>query len=262
MPPQLTNCRRGLSLLETIIAFGVLVAGFAVFFRLYHSALTYSSSGERKTLAANVAQRQLVKLRGWAFQNSGGGRNFDDWTSYTDVTFPDEEHPEYQVRIQSAFVDGVSPNSQLIVGPLGFEKKSLESTFRKVQITVSWSQGDLEVVSLIADPTRRLRELNPVEITGPGGTVARDESVALSLKVYDTDDREIPDIMARWYVKPINGVGKVSSPIEGGTATFVNVSEKMDGTSQYTGGQCRVTARIVYRGQEAWGESDILDLSP
>jgi hypothetical protein len=251
-----------LSLLETIMALGLLVAGFTVFFRLYHSALTYSTAGERKTLAANIAQRQLIKLRGWAVQPAAGGRNFDDWTAYTDVSFPDEEYPDYQVRIQSAFAAAVSPNSELIVGPAGFEKKSLDATFRKVQITVSWSQGTLEVVSLIGDPTRRLRAVNPVVITGPAGTVARDAKVDLSLKVFDTNDREIPDLMARWYVKPINGVGQVGSPIEGGTATFVNVSEKMDGSPQYTGGQCRVTARVVYRGEEAWGESDILDLAP
>jgi Tfp pilus assembly protein PilV len=255
---------RGLSLLETIIAFGVLVAGFAVFFRLYHSALTYSSAGTRKTFAASVAQRQLVKLRAWASEPVTGGRNFDNWGPFTNVTFSDPEHPDYQVHIQSAFVDAVSPNFSLITGPTGFEKKTMEATFRKVQITVSWPpQGEFELVSLIADPTRQLRETDPVVITGPSGAIARDTPTTMTLKAYDTDNREIPDLMARWYVKPIDGVGQIdanTSPIEGGSATFINASEKMDGTTQHTGGTCRVTARVVYRGQEAWGESGLLDL--
>jgi type II secretory pathway pseudopilin PulG len=273
MAPRSTQRQRVLafSLLETVIALGVLVSGFAVFFRLYHVALNYAGGAHRKAVAANVAQRQLVNLRGWAAQpKAGGGYNFDDWTTTpTDVSLDDEDHPEYRVRIQTAFTTGVSPNSRLVVGPVGFEQKSLEATFRKVQITVTWARESLEIVSLVADPTRRLRPVGtpspsskPVEITGPSGVVARDAPVNLSLKVFDSDGREIPDVMAKWYVKPINGVGQVSNPIEGATATFVNVSEKMDGTPQYTGGQCRVTARVVYRGEEAWGESEILDLAP
>lgn len=253
----------GMSMLETIIALGLLVSAFAVFFRLYHVALGYAAAGERRMQAASVAQRQLVKLRGWALEANGTGTNFDDWSAYTDTSFNDEEHPAYKVRIQSAFVTSVSPNSSLLAGPLGFDKKSLESSTRKVQITVSWDSESLLVASLIASPPRQLRRINPVEISGwSGGSVARDQSIPLTVKVYDSNDVQIPDVMARWYVKPINGVGKVDSPLEGDSATFINVSEKMDGTPQHTGGQCRVRARVVYRGREVWGESDIMDLAP
>jgi type II secretory pathway pseudopilin PulG len=249
--------RAGFSLLETLIAFAVLIGAFTVFFRLYHSALNYSSRTEREVIAANVAQRQLVKLRGWSSAPSGGGLGFDDWSKYADVTFDDEEYPEYKVRIRSAFTPVISPSSELIDG---VDQKTFESTFRKVQITVSWLQGSFEIVSLVADPTRQLRDVDPVLVDGVAGTVPMDGTVPFTIKVFDTSGREIPDMMVHWYVKPIDGTGQISSDVEGTTATFVNVSEKMDKTPQYTGGSCRVTARVSYRGQEVWGESGVLVL--
>ncbi len=252
-----TRSEAAFSLLETLIAFAVLIGAFAVFFQLYHSALNYSSRTQREVIAANVAQRQLVKLRGWTSLPQGSGLGFDDWSAYKDVKFDDEEFPEYKVRIRSNFTPVISPSSLLVDGG---NQKTLESTYRKVQITVSWTQGSFEIVALVADPTRQLRDVDPVVVEGPAGTVPKDGTMPFTVKVYDTMGREIPDIMAHWYVSPIDGTGKISSDVEGTTATFVNISEKMNKTVQYTGGRCRVTARVNYRGQEVWGESDILVL--
>ncbi len=251
--------RRAYSLIETIIAFGVLVGAFAVFFSLYYAALSYSGKTDREVIAATVAQRQLTKLRGWASEPVGTNRGFDDWSQFTDVSFTDEDYPDFQVRIQSAFETVTSPTSSLIDGP---DPRVMSGTFRKVQVTVSWTDDSLTMMSLIGDPSRRLRAAQPIEMLGSGGTVARDAEVAFSLKVFDTDGREIPDVMARWYVKAITGAGSITSNAVGSTATFKNVSEKFDGTPQYTGGECRVTARVVYGGQEAWAESDLLVLDP
>ena len=254
-----SKVHRGFSILETIIAFGILISAFTVFFRLYISALNYSGQADRKLTAANVAQRQLVKLRAWSALPVSGGRGFDDWSSFTDTTFPDEEYPNYQVRIQSASLPVVSPASELATG---VNIKTLNGSYRKVQITVSWPEGSVQCVSLVADPTRQLRTTDPVVVNGPGGTIARDATRNFTVSVFDNDNQAIPDPMVTWYVQPIDGTGSISQDIEGMTATFTNVSEQMNGTPQYTGGSCRVVARVSYRGQEVWGQSGILVLAP
>lgn len=38
----------------------------------YHVAINYSGKTDKKIVAANVARRQLVKLRGWAADPAGG----------------------------------------------------------------------------------------------------------------------------------------------------------------------------------------------
>lgn len=244
------------------MAFGVLVLAFALFFQLYVTALSYSGKSARSVVAANIAQRQMTKLRGWSAEPSGPGRGFDDWTSNTDITFADEEYPDYQVRLRSADEPLISPSSSLVAGAA--DLRQFTSTFRKVQITVSWSGDSLELVSYVADPTRQLRNANPVVVgvTAGSTTVARDGTVDFQLQVFDSDGRQIPDVMAKWYVKAITGSGTITGSATGSSAQFVNVSEAMDKTTTYTGGQCRVVARVVYRGQEAWGESDLLELAP
>ena len=251
---------QGFSLLETIIAFAVLISAFTVFFRLYHAALGYSGRTDQQIVAVNVAQRQIVKLRAWAATDTGSSYNFDDWSSFTDVTFPDEEHPEYEVRIQSEFIDAFSPGSALSVT---IDKKTLRRTHRKVQISVTWPRGSFETVTLLADPTRRLRSNDPVIIDGDSATtIARDGTLNLSFKVFDTNGTEIPDVMGEWFVQPISGTGSITSNLDGSAAIFTHATEQSDGTTQYASGDCRVRVRIVYRGVEAWGESEVLVLAP
>lgn len=248
------------SLIETLIAFFILISAFAVFFRLYHGALDSSQRTERRIRAANVAQRQMAKLRAWSAEKSAGAYGFDDWSTWVDTTFPDEEYPEYQVRIQTAFVPLTTPCTQLLTGatPLTMQRST-----RKVQMTVSWDGGDLTLGTLICDPTRQLRDTDPVEVDADTpGPVARDGLVNLEARVFDSDGREIPDIISRWYVRPITGSGLMVGEGKGATAVFINASERFDGSLTYTGGTCAVVAEARYRGEEARGETPPLALLP
>ena len=226
-----------------------------MFFRLFHAALSYSTLIERKVLAGNVAERQLARLRGWAATPVEGGFQFDDWSSKTNISFADEEHPEYTVTLTSEAASLPSPCTGLPKTP-PFE---MAGSARRVQVDVAW-RGELQtrLVSLIADPTRRFRATDPLEMSGSTGPLGRDETMTLSVRAFDQDGREIPDLVYRWYVQPESGNGTLLSSV-GPTATFRN-SYGLD-QNLYTGGSCRVRVLAVYRGETAWATSASIPLN-
>jgi Tfp pilus assembly protein PilV len=248
--------RAGLSMLETVIALVMLTASFLVFFRLFHAALTYSTAIEQRVLASNIAERQMAKLRGWSHSPVGAGYGFDDWSGNLNRSFPDEEHPEFTVTITSETAPLISPNSLL-----QSDQNLLQRSAQKVQVRVASPRVSTTLVSLVADPTRRLRSTNPLDVEVVGGVtrLSRDETCELKVTAYDRDDREIPDLVYRWFLEPLSGNATILDA-EGPTTKVRNVY----GLDQniYTGGACRVRVLAVYRGESAWAVSDTIDLDP
>lgn len=253
--------RRGLTILETVIAVFVLTAAVLVVTALFPAGLRHLRKAEAAHMAACIAENRLEQVRAWSNTPQGSGYGFDDFSAYDGMAASDPDHPEYQVAVHAIDQSLYSPSSQFeetAVGP----KREFTGTFKKVQVTVRWEGESLTTVTYLADPTRRLRTATPVEIvpTSPiPNPLPQGDSVTFEANGYDQDGRRIPDLRFRWYIVPITGNGTIDPSRDGLSAVFTN-SVTIGSTVKYTGGACQVAARATYRGETRSAVSEVIQL--
>ena len=115
----------------------------------------------------------------------------------------------------------------------------------------------LTLPSLVHEPFRGWSPTRPIRIEPSSAQLAKDATQIFRFTAYDEDDQPIPDLFCSWNVMPIDGVAMVDSQSrDGSSATIMNHARRRNGKFFHTGGSCRVTARIVYHGQERLGQSD------
>ena len=258
--------RRGFSLIELVVSLAILSVCFFLILPMMHYSMQYAKQVEASNLAATIAQAKLQEIRAWAAQASGTGFRFDDFSLFPGSAKPDPDHPEFTVEVRTAAMALVSPNSHFESLYPATERRTMTRSTRKVQVDVRWrsfgTPAQLTLVSLISSPTRRFREVEPVKVFGsPPNMLAKDGTIDFTVKGYDTQDQEIPDLFFSWGVYPITGTGAIESASrDGRSATFKNISRRARGTVFYTGGACKTEARATYRGEERWGLSQVINL--
>ncbi|MCA9796677.1 MAG: hypothetical protein KC910_32935, partial [Candidatus Eremiobacteraeota bacterium] len=215
--------KRGLALLETIIAIFLLTAGFIVIAALYHTALRHSRVVEEKHIAVLVAERKLEEIRSWSRQTHGTGgtdRFSDDasWATYDGVTTTDPDYPNYSITVSATRHQLFAPSSQfesvrfsaqddetLVDPPLPTDPiKSFDGSTRRIEITVNWGPSvtqQMSLVSLIGDPVRRIvpdpSSMNLVMLpanTSIAAGATRDFQVTLS----DSTGQPVEDASFTW----------------------------------------------------------------
>ncbi|MEW6277204.1 MAG: hypothetical protein AB1758_01175 [Candidatus Eremiobacterota bacterium] len=243
----------------------LLVSAFFVLINLFHTGLRHFTRVEQQTVAVMLAERKMEEVRAWARGN--GGRNFDDWTAYTDVSQPSPEYSGFRVAVRSA-------PATLKSSVPGFEdpypagdQRVMPSSARKVEVT-TWWDGDrksVRLVSLVADPLREWHPARPIEVTPvspPPDPLPRDAEVEFRARGYDAAGRAIPDLFFAWYVRPVSGNGTLTQSRDGSTARFRNVVVLPYRPPIYTGQSVMIQARAVYGGVERVGEWGPLPLQP
>jgi Tfp pilus assembly protein PilV len=273
---RLTRRTEGFTLVETLVSMTVLIIAFLLVFNLFHASLRYGSDIEKQVFASVIATKKIEDIRKWSSTRAAGRYNFNsDWSAYSGVTGADHENPEYRVAVEVRDVSLESPSSALETAHAASDRRRLTSSAKKVRVTVSWEARNatktLSVVSFVKEPIRSLRASNPVVVTPLSvipATVPRDGVVDFAADAYDTDDLVIDDVKFAWYVDPADGNGSVTPSHDGRTGVFANYVEVPNpspppaATRLYTGGACRVKARIVYAGVEQWGTSSPINLAP
>jgi len=261
MVPGAVN-RAGLSLVEVVIALGLLVTGVLFLLPMMQYALRYSQEVEKSKLAAQLAEAELEQLRSWAARPSASGFQFDQLDSYPSGATPNPERPDFLVSVAVAPIALYSPNSLLEGVCPADNRRQLHNSARKVRVTVTWPsfgrRAELRVASLIAAPTRRFRAHQPIEVIGvvPGPPLAKNATLDFQVRAFDEHDREIDDLFYTWSVERISGGGRLSFQTrDGRRATFQNRSRTALGGVYYTGGNCRVKAIARFRGEEQCGYS-------
>ncbi len=259
--------RRGLSLVEVVIALGLLVTGVLFLLPMMQYALRYSQEVEKSKLAAQLAEAELERLRSWAARPTAAGFQFDELDSYPSATSANPERPDFLVSVAVAPITLYSPNSLLEGVCPSDNRRMLQNSARKVRVTVSWPsfgrRAQLHIASLIAAPTRRFRAHQPIEVVGvvPGPPLAKNATLDFQVRAFDENNREIDDLFYDWSVERTSGGGTISFlSRDGRRATFQNRSRTALGGAYYTGGNCRVKAIARYRGEEKCGYSSPIAL--
>lgn len=246
----------GFSLVESVAAAFILLMAIMLTFQLFHSGMQYFRWVEEKSLALNVADQRLAKVRNWA-------RNQNNWSGLPNG--PDPEHPEYSLSVNLTDQTVASPCLEL---DSNFsQRREMTKTCKLVTVKVAWSRGSVELYSLVADRSNRgWNTSNAVKIQGTiPAIVTGSTSLSLSAKATDASNNDLEDVFFTWYVEPVGTTGAlatISPARDGRTATFVNLTRRANGSTAPSTGQCRIALRAVYYGVEKWGYSPTINLTP
>jgi len=257
--------RKGLSLAETVVASFLLLIGFLVVARLFHTSLRYQEWIDSVNLATVVGEETLESVRAWAQQPA----NFLTLeTTYNPQVL---QRDGMQVEIQAGpAVTMASPSNEMEQAfPLN-QRRLMKKSFKPVQVTVVWQRDRIVLHSLLGDPPHEPRVGNPVTVNIAGTNPrAKDSRSLMSASLYDTSNNEIPDVFFHWSQEPIDGRGALENIYRDGTGgEFVHKMMKPDGTYGYAppvGGlpaRCQIGCGVLYRGREITQLSNVVELAP
>lgn len=262
------RARRGITLVETLVAIFVLTLAVAFVGNLLHAGLRHQARSERKILAVQLGRKKLCLLRAWArTPTTGSYYNFDQavaaWVAQ--VGNGDPEYPGLVVNATVVDQTLYSPCTTMEAPyvPLG-NARSMTSSAKKVKISVA-DDGDpvwtLDLVTLVADPTRNLASSDAVRLTptsaipptlSPAGNdlnnPAGGSTVEMKAEALYPDGRPVPDLFFDWYIVPLGGTGTLVQARDGRTCRFINgVSTGIANVT--TEGKSVVAVHGSYRGE-------------
>jgi hypothetical protein len=277
---KLPRQQTGLTLAEAIIAMFVLLAGFAVVVRLFHTGIRYQTMVDDQSTAVMLAEREMERVRGWSrkvHSSPGSTQAFANWTGCPGTTaYVDPDFPGHSIRVQHATETILSPCSLFeTIQPAG-ERRAIRESVRRVTVRVSWGSREHFLVSLVALPTGK-PQLDPVtpEVQLLGSSnLARGERRTVNPSATNSDGRDLPDLFYNFSVQPVagdagGGNGAVDGPRDGREAVVRNCIYDVTPVSSggplitgYGGGRCVVKAIGRYRGRRVQGVSDAIDMQP
>ncbi len=247
--------RRGLSLVETVVASFVLIAGFLLMTRLFHAALQYTSQIDSLQMAVLLAEKRMEEIRCWSWQTHAATA-FSDWSGVPNAA-TDADYPGYTLAVTTSPYTLSSPCSQFEALYPG-EERQMTGSARVVTITVTWGARTHRLTSLVAAPPPVLARV--VVTPTAGQSVARDGTVSLTARGEDTANRPIPDMMFSWYIDR-GGIGSFIDPQRrDGTQMTFQHRVVLDGVVGYGSGQCQVVAHGRCGPVQIDGRTGFLDL--
>lgn len=244
--------RRGLGLIETVVAIFVLIAAMMILFGLFHRSLGLVNRIERRQLAATIAQRKLEEIKAWS-RRRAGAYNFDDWSLYAGASGPDPLNPGFVTTVE--VVDHPIYSASTSFESIESEPKNLDESTKKVKVTVSYEGGTLSLVTLICDPPREVKTPGPiaVSVVGPNTSpLPPGATISFTAELLDANGAPIRDVFFAWELDSSNGDGQWWSNRAGSLATFKNETSGDTGP-EYLGGSIRMVAICLYRGTEYVG---------
>ncbi len=257
--------RFGFSIAETVVASFMLLLGFLVVARLFHSSLQYQVWVDSVNLATTTGEATLNSVRAWAQQPA----NFQNLESvYNPQTF---QADGLQITIRAGTSISIySPCSEFEQNSPLTDRRALNSSHKPVEVTVTWSRDSIKLNSLIGDPPRQLRAATPLAVSVPNGAVIpKNASIPITANLYDVGNNVVPDIFFSWAVEPISGRGTLQGlSRDGRSGQFIHKLVKPDGNPGFSPGvgaspsQCLVSATGVYRGAEVNQPSLPVSLEP
>ena len=213
--------RRGLSLVETLIALFIITFAVLEMAALFHSALEGSKRAAKISLASTIASRRMSEILYWA-DDSG---HFANWVSIDGAQGPDSQFPDFLVRSDSEFVTQYSPCSLTELRfPVG-QQRVLSSSLRKVRVRVTWGpfgpRDRTDLISMVGAPAPALAQvaLNgsiPVPVRPLGKTVP------LTARGLDPDGTTIPDLFFSWNLSPGSGNAELVNGRDGQSTQLKN----------------------------------------
>lgn len=250
---------------EAIVAMFVLLGGFTVLFRLFHTAVHYSNIVDSRQNKVRIALNKLEEVRAWSLSNHEpvGNVPFDTaWPYWHDLQGADDENPEIRWKVQVLAHDLYSPCTTFdSVNPPNQRRRMARSC---KQVVVKVNDGDPEggglgmahqpvvLTTLIGQPSVDPDTVGnlQLDVVGAGATLAPDGVAGPYTASLRTAGKEILDVFFQW-----STLGNAAATVERtgpGTTGEVRVIHKIKvpaGTDVYSvPGSCQAVASCRYRG--------------
>lgn len=267
----------GLTLAEAIIAVFVLLAGFVVMTRLFHTGLRYQTIVDNQGIAVMLAERQMERIRGWSrrvHKCPGGAQAFTNWSGCPGDGAPssDPDFPGHIVEVEHEAHRLPTPCSLFEALYAASQQRVLEHSVRRVKITVRWGSQRHVLVSLVSMPTG-IPDTTTLTLGAGPTTLPPDGQRTLVMDTRNADGRPLLDLTYRYAIVASNGnegggFGTTGGPRDGRTGVIRNCIYGLNpstGDVEITGygaGKCRVVGIGRYRGIEVRGESAEIEMRP
>lgn len=241
---------RGLSLIEVIAASYLMLSCLVVFGSLLLTSTRYGHLHQGSSQALDIAERHLEEVRRQARSAESGRYGFDTLASQT--ARPDDHAPAYQVSHRIEDWTTYSPCNSMEQVQDPSTRRLLSSSLKRVEISVTWSGGEYELVSLIGDPRRELQASDAVEVSsiGPLPTSLRpDETVDFQARLLDRYGHPVPDAFFVWNPSPLAVPVEVLPAREGRRCTLRNRMKLGPEPASYPGGRASVMVEGYYSGR-------------
>lgn len=240
----------GTTLIETVIAFFIIVGGVGVVTGLYASTFQTQGNDVEVSVLVNLAESRMGELRAAAAEITA----FRNLSSESGTVNP-AAHPSFQVE--------TAVDTAVVGYPCtGLQTLPYNDSYRRAVVRVTAPSGrQLELTSLIGCPVTTVDRL---EVTRTSGTdpLARDGQADYVADLIDSTGSSIPDVQFRFYVAFGTGNGNLVEQPDGRTVQFFNHIINPFGANLYTGGSVGMIGRSFYGGQEYRGVSSLLNLAP
>ena len=250
--------RRGLSLIETLIALFIITFAVLEMAALFHSALEGSKRASQVSLASTIASKRMAEVIYWA----GDGNNFSNWTSIDGAEGPDTQFPDFLVRSDSEMSTQYSPCSLTeLQFPLG-QQRLLSSSLRKVRVRVTWApsgpRDKIELFSLVGAPAPILDQIKINEtIPSPVGSFGT--SLPLTAEGLDPLGRPIADLFFAWTLSPGTGNAELTEGRDGRSSQLRNqVYNPVTSAYEVAPGSAKLRLGCSLRGVKKSLRKDIL----
>lgn len=248
--------RRGISMVETVLAFAILTAGFAMFARLFAYGLKGMARADEQVRAVAMAEKEVARLQG-----IGQTGDFVTLLAQDGRTLS-ESGLDLSVEVVNRDLYSPSSSWESPFAATG-EARVLNPTTVLSVVRVRGPTADVTLPTVISDPRRSLRSSPaPLELVGSiPALLPRDGTINFEAHLYAANGNELP-VTFGWYVVPVTGTGTVQPHRNGLTATFVNRTYDGAGNAVYTGGTCEFRVKAKYFGEEVWGPTVTINLAP
>lgn len=250
---------------EAIVAMFVLLGGFTVLFRLFHTAVHYSNIVDSRQNKVRIALNKMEEVRAWSqsVHQPVGSAPFDDaWLYWNDQTGSDDDNPEIHWKVQVLQHVLYSPcQSFEAVKPAG-QRRQMARSCKQVVVKVNDGNPDgsplgmshqpVVLTTLIGQPsTDPAASANyQVSVAGSDASIGHDGEAGPYTATLTTGGREILDVFFHW-----DTLGDAAGTVRAtaaGTAREVIVKHIIrvpDGTDLYSvPGRCWAYATCKFRG--------------
>ncbi len=266
---------------EAIVAMFVLLGGFTVLFRLFHTAVHYSNIIEAQQNKVRIAQNKLEEIRAWShsMHQPVGTEVFDtQWPYWHDKTGVDDENPEIRWKVEVISHHLYSPcQSFESIKPVA-ERRSMERSCKQVIVRVN--NGDPEatgfgmgaqpvvLTALVGQPSIEPvpNSGNPliytnmaVDVAGPPANLGPNQTTTTpyDAALRTSNGREILDVFFVW-----NTLGDAAGSmlqVRPGTADRMQVQHRItmpDGSFLHSvPGSCQPVATCKFRGYSIYNQN-------
>lgn len=242
------------SIVETILAFGLLTVAFTLFTRLLVFGLKGMDQGEDAVRAVGIARSELTRLKAFARTNNwndllgadGTFRQVDGFKISTEVFEREVYSPSRDW--EAPFIG--TPEARRFIAP--------QSSQVQAVVKVRGQGAETVLTTLISRP--RLTLATPaIVVDSLPSSLTGNATATVRARLIGSDGAELPGFF-RWMILPETGNATVEPSRNGRDALLRNNVATPYGTNVVYPGRCLLRVSTVYFGQEVTSQDYPIDL--